>query len=214
MFALKQNDREILHDYYDGRLKTYGYDTRSLGWTPGARKIRFGALTGIGKLGGASILDVGCGFGDLYGYIYDKQIKADYTGVDINPDFIKIAREVHPEAKFILADFEEDSIYGDYDWAIAAGIFTIKISNNEEFIKNTLTKMFKKCNKGFAADFLSPIKHVKDDLYWRCPPEEILKFCRTLSKRVVLKADYMKDEYCVYVYKNEMTDERNVYENI
>lgn len=209
---MKPADRDILQGYYGDKLKTYGHDTRSLGWIPGARNVRFGALTAIGDLQDRSVLDVGCGFGDLYGYLTRRGIKVDYTGVDINPEFIDIARAAYPDARFLAADFEEDDIGDSFDWAFAAGIFTIKISDNRRFIKNTLNKMFQVCNKGLAADFLSPTT-LGNDAYWQCPPEEVLKFCRGLSRRAVLRADYMSTEYCVYLYKDDMADERNVFEN-
>ncbi len=72
--------------------------------------------------------------------------------------------------------------------------------------------MFDCCRKGFAADFLRPVYgDAAGDIYWRPQPEEIVKICRGLSKRIILRCDYMADEFCVYVYKNDMTDERNVF---
>ncbi|HTY91114.1 MAG TPA: class I SAM-dependent methyltransferase [Methanocella sp.] len=208
---MRPADRDILKNYYGEKLKSYGHDTRSLGWIPGARKVRFDALTSIGDLQGSSVLDVGCGFGDLYGYLAGRGIKVDYTGVDINPDFISIAREAYPDARFVVADFEDDDAGSEFNWAFAAGIFTLKISDNRRFIRDTLKKMFDVCNKGVAADFLGPTS-AGNDAYWQCPPEEVLKFCRGLTKRVVVRADYMSTEYCVYLYKDEMADERNVFE--
>jgi hypothetical protein len=72
--------------------------------------------------------------------------------------------------------------------------------------------MFDCCRKGFAANFLRPAYgDAVGDIYWRPQPEEIVKICRGLSKRIILRGDYMADEFCVYVYKNDMTDERNVF---
>ena len=188
MITLKQNDRDKLFEYYGSKLKIYGYDTRSLGWVPGGRSVRFGVMTSIADLNGSSILDVGCGFGDLYGHLTGRDIKVDYTGVDINPDLIKVAREVYPEARFFISDFESDGIDGEYDWAFAAGIFTIKITDNRSFIRNTLKRMYEVTRKGFAVDFLSPTYYSpEEDTYWRCPPEEVLKYCRSLSRRVMLR---------------------------
>lgn len=209
---MRQSDRDRLSAYYGEKLKTYGHDTRSLGWTPGGRKIRFDALAAIGDLKGCSVLDVGCGFGDFYGYLTGRGIKTEYTGIDINGEFIAIARKTYPEARFLVADFEEHGIDGTFDWAFAAGIFTIRLSDNEAFVKNTLDKMFQCCRKGFAADFLRPMYgDGASDEYWRPQPEEIVRLCRGLSRRIVLRCDYMADEFCVYVYKNDMADERNVF---
>ncbi len=210
---MRQSDRKKLEEYYGEKLKVYGDDARSLGWTPGGRKVRFGALADIGDLAGSSVLDVGCGFGDFYGYLRDREIRADYTGIDINADFIAIAKDNYPDARFEISDFEEHGTNGMYDWAFAAGIFTIRLSDNEAFVKNTLRRMFDCCRKGFAADFLRPAYgDAAGDLYWRPQPEDIVKICRALSKRIILRCDYMTDEFCVYVYKNDMADERNVFE--
>lgn len=213
MIILKQSDRDILSGYYGGRLKIYGHDTRSLGWIPGGRKARFDALARISDLKGCSVLDVGCGFGDLYGFISGRGIRIDYTGVDISSEFIEIARRTYPDAKFFVADFENDPIPGEYDWAFAAGVFTIRISDNKTFTRNMMRKMFGACRLGIAVNFLLPTG-IDSDEYWRPPPEEMLRFCRTLSRRVALRCDYMADEYCVYIYKNDVADERNIYEDI
>jgi SAM-dependent methyltransferase len=210
---MKQSDREKLEAYYGEKLKAYGDDTRSLGWTPGGRKVRFGALSGAGDLNGCRVLDVGCGFGDFYGYLRERGIQTDYTGVDINADFISIAREKYPEASFENLDFEEQDVDGTFEWAFAAGIFTIRLSDNEAFVNHMLSRMFESCRKGFAADFLRPAYgDAADDIYWRPQPEEIMKICRKLSKRIIVRCDYMADEFCVYVYKNDMADECNVFE--
>jgi|AGTN01.1.fsa_nt_gi Trans-aconitate methyltransferase len=210
---MKQSDRGKLEAYYGEKLGTYGNDTRSLGWTPGGRKVRFGVLASVGDMAGCSLLDAGCGFGDFYGYLQERGIQADYTGVDINAEFISIAREKHPEARFEISDFEEQGTDEVYDWAFAVGIFTIRLSDNETFVKNTLRRMFDCCRKGFAADFLRPTYgDAAGDVYWRPQPEKIAEICRGLSKRFVIRCDYMADEFCVYVYKNDMADERNVFE--
>lgn len=210
---MKQSDREKLNEYYGEKLKAYGDDARSLGWTPGGRKVRFDTLAGIGYLNGCPVLDVGCGFGDFYGYLRERGIQTDYTGIDINPGFIAVAREKYPEARFETADFDEWDTGETFDWAFAAGIFTIRLSDNETFVKDTLRHMFDCCRKGFAADFLRPTYgDAGSDIYWRPQPEEIVKICRGFSKRFILRCDYMADEFCVYVYKNDMADERNVFE--
>lgn len=210
---MKQGDKDRLREYYGSRLKVYGHDTRSLGWTPGGRKVRFGVLTSIGDLDNCSLLDVGCGFGDLHGYLAGREINVDYTGIDLNPEFIRIAKDTYPDASFAVADFEDGAIENSYDWIFAAGIFTIRLDDNPSFIRSTLSKMFELSSRGFAADFLSPVSgDGAGDTYWRCQPDEILRLCRGLSRRVVLRADYMAGEFCIYVYKNDMADERNVFE--
>lgn len=171
---MKQIDREKLDAYYGEKLKTYGDDARSLGWTPGGRQVRFEVLTGIGSITGRSVLDVGCGFGDFYGYLLEQGIQTDYTGIDINADFIAMGKEKYPEANFEVADFDDRDVEKKVDWAFATGIFTIRLSDNETFVKNALRRMFDCCRKGFAADFLRPAYgDAAGDVYWRAQPEDI-----------------------------------------
>lgn len=207
---MKPGDLEALRAYYGEKLERYGHDTRSLGWIPGARDVRFGALASIGSLDGCSVLDVGCGFGDLYGYLARRGVGVDYTGVDVSPDFVRMAREAHPGARFLVADFEEGGVGGSFDWAFACGVFTVRISDNRRFVRAVLGRMFEACRIGMAADFLAPAP-TGDDAYWRCPPGVVLEFCRGLSRRVVLRADYLAGEYCVHVYKDETADERGAF---
>ena len=193
--------------YYNSKFHIYGYDPRSLGWIKGTQAIRFKNLAMAGDLDCCSILDVGCGFGDLYGYLSNTGVHVSYTGVDINRNFIKTAREIYPDAHFIEADFEKDIIPGKYDWAIASGIFNLKINNNQAFIENSLKKMFKLSKKGIVADFL----HTRaacgcDGLYYQ-DPDRLLRFCDQLSGRVVFRDDYLQTDFCVYVYKDTLDDE-------
>jgi hypothetical protein len=50
-----------------------------------------------------------------------------------------------------------------------------------------------------------------EDAYY-ASPEQIFSFCKTISRRVVLRTDYMPFEFCVYVYKEDRISKRNVFE--
>lgn len=202
MYALKQNDVRSLSRFYSSRFRRYGHDPRSLGWVLGSQQIRFKALAAIGNLRGCSILDVGCGFGDLYGYLLARDISVRYTGVDLNPGFIKIARQTYPDADFIVADFEEENIPGKFDWSFESGIFNLKLHDNTSIIHNTLKKMFKMSKKGVAADFLNAGTEFKDSTMHYVDPAELAAFCSTLNKRYAIKSDYRPDEFCVYLYRD------------
>ncbi len=201
---MKPRDVGILKRFYDGRYRSYGYDPRSLGWIVGTQQIRFKQLTSIGDLNGCAVLDVGCGFGDLYGYLQAKGIRVDYTGIDLSPDFIKTARKLYPDARFVVGDFEDAHFDGMFDWSFESGIFNLKIENNDAFIRNTLKKMFRLSKKGFAADFLNSRTLFRDGSMYYQDPEAMRYFCHSLSGRVVLKSGYRPAEFCVYVYKGRM----------
>lgn len=207
MISLDTRNAKRQKTYYNSQFHIYGYDPRSLGWHKGSQAIRFENLTMIGDLDGCSVLDVGCGFGDLYDYLKKSGIEVQYLGVDINRNFIRTARETFPDAKFLEADFEEGLIRGKFDWAFASGIFNLKIDDNLSFIEHILRKMYKICKKGLAADFLNAKNTLKGTGLYYQDPEELLELCRGISSRVEVRSDYLPSDICVYLYKDELQDE-------
>ena len=207
---MREEDKKVFSDFFQGNYREYGYDPRSLGWTAGTQDARFAVLTSLGNLDGCSVLDVGCGFGDLYKFLKEKGIHVEYTGIDLSPDFIKVAREHHPEARFVVGDFEAEGIDGQYDWVFECGIFNRKVSDQRRFIELTLRQMYDVAKKGVAADFLGPKQvDIVGHLY-HADPGDMLKFCKKLSPNVVLRWDYRPEEFCVYLFKENDAGSKSV----
>lgn len=208
---MKDHDRaEVAHFYSEG-LRRYGYSPRSLGWVEGTQETRFRVLAEVGDLEGCPVLDVGCGFGDLYEFLCKEGIKVDYTGVDMNPDLLEIARMRHPDARFVTADFEEATIRGRFDWAFASGVFNYMVSDHRAFVGNVVRKMFRTARQGIAIDFLNSSASFLSAGLYRPDPADMYRFCCKLSKRVVLRCDYKPTEFCVYVYRDTSVAPGNEY---
>ena len=61
-------------------------------------------------LKGNSILDFGCGTGYLYKYLQKSGFKVRYTGIDISPEAIKVAKKLYNKEtnwNFILTNILE-----------------------------------------------------------------------------------------------------------
>ena len=71
--------------------------------------------------------------------------------------------------------------------------------------------MFELCNKGVAIDFISTYVDFRNEKINYVKPEEIFSFCKTLSRCVLLRHDYMPFEFCIYIYKSDRIDERDVF---
>jgi ubiquinone/menaquinone biosynthesis C-methylase UbiE len=208
---MKEEEKKETIERYNERLKKYGYDPKTLGWLKGKQDIRFYILTEIGIRNNDSILDVGCGFGDLFGFFNKKKMDIKYTGVDINPNLIDIGKKVYPSANFSVMDFEQEDIDKKFDWVLASGIFNFKLENNEKFIKNMLKKMFDISKKGVAVDFMSSYVDFQNEGAYHTKPEEVFSYSKTLSKRVALRNDYFPFEFCLYLYKNDSFNEKTVF---
>ena len=208
---MKLKDKQETIERYNRRLEKYGYDPKTLGWLKNRQGVRFEALSKIGCLDGCSVIDVGCGFGDLYAFLKSKGLKIDYTGYDINPSLIEIAEGLYTDACFEVKDIEEETTNRQFDWVLSSGVFNFRLSDNESFIKSMLTQMFSLCRKGMAVDFFSSYVDYENRDGYYSSPEEIFGFCKSLSKRVSIKHDYMPYEFCIYVYKNDRINERNIF---
>ncbi len=196
---------------YSERLKQFGYDPRTLGWSKNKEYIRYRILSEIGRFEDCSVLDVGCGFGDFLKYLKQHGINVRYSGVDLNPDLIAVARDKHPDGTFYVGDFEDEAFEKEYDWIVTSGIFNFKLEDNYEFIASVLGRMFQKSLKGFAADFLSSSADLQDPHLFYAEPEKIFSICKKFSRRIILRADYMPFENCIYCYKNDAFNERTVF---
>jgi len=78
------------------------------------------------------VLDIGCGYGRISPWI------KDYTGIDISPDLIEIAKREYPEKEFWVGDAKNLPFKDkEFDWAICAGFkgSMRELVSEEEWLK-------------------------------------------------------------------------------
>src|SRR5262245_18456396 len=101
-------DDESTVAYFTRLVERHGTDPRALDWgSRESQRLRFAVLAGVGPLGGASVLDVGCGQGDLLDWLRESGIDAQYAGVDITPPMVEVARRRFPGASFEVRNLLE-----------------------------------------------------------------------------------------------------------
>ena len=155
----------------------------------------------IGDIKNSKILDVGCGFGDFLTYLNSKKKNVKYTGIDINPVFIKIAKSMHSNGSFYKRDIEITKFNKKFDWSFAIG--TTNMKGTYTYIENLMIEMLRISKKGISMDFMSSYVDFKRKGSSHFEPEKIFKIAKKLSKRVVIRHDYLPFEFCVYIYKND-----------
>ena len=213
-------DKKAQIDYYQGLLASHGENYLALDWnSPESQKLRFQVLKEIliygKKAFNISLLDLGCGFGDLYGFLKSEGALSrnhiKYTGYDIFLNFVEIARKKYPDARFELKDILEEEHLPYFDYIFCSGVFNIRTADVEghlEFVKNMLQRMYDLASCGVSINFLSegglPISN-PDDLnsgrYYYFKPDMILNFCRSIDGRYILRHDYHPGDFTVYLLK-------------
>lgn len=129
------------------------------GWSKGDKIDNFSLLTNISDytncpLSQASVLDVGCGTGDLAPFLRKLGIK-DYLGIDIFKKAIKKARGKYPKEKFINGDFLNWEFKDKFDFVFGSGILTTKLhSDNYSILKAMVKKMWKLSRQGIVFNVL------------------------------------------------------------
>ena len=124
---------------YQNSYKKYGVSPRALKWcSEKAARQRYEQIIMNINFYKQSILDVGCGFGDIIPYITEKADIFDYTGIDIVPEFIREAKKIYPKHKFIVSDYFKQPLKEKFDIIICCGTLNRNYNDNLGFRKKQL----------------------------------------------------------------------------
>lgn len=190
---------------YQERYKKYGLDPRSLYWKKlGASHQRFRQIWAEIDFDGKSVLDVGCGFGEMGKFLSKRYKGVDYTGIDIVPEFITDAKKLYPKLKFVEGDYFKKPIGKMFDVVIASGTLNSNVENNLEYRKKAIKTMFTHAKKVLVFNMLGgypqPINDKKSNV-WYADSLEILKDCMSLTRRVILRHHYNPKDFTIFMYR-------------
>lgn len=212
MLDLDHNDR--IKKTYHKLLSQHGpFSSRSIAWNSlSSQAIRFKILTEIGNVKHQSLLDIGSGLGDLYNYL--KPFSVDYTGIELSSEFTEASREKYPDIQVINDDFMIHIFQKKYDWVFCSGAFNAKIDDSDTKTKELLfagiQKMWELTKKGLAFNLPDvhsdvskenvPLDEEFNIFIYYYDPDEIVKFCKTITHNVVLKTGYLPHDFTIYMY--------------
>ena len=207
---MQEKNKRVMRKFYENKIRVHGFSPKGFDWgSKISQRKRFEVFLHIGDLNGKKVLDLGCGAGDFYKFLKEKKIDAHYVGCDIVRESIRYAKEKCPEADFRVGDIDQfrDS---EFDYIFESGIFNVLIQDNEGHAKETIVKMFKSCRLGIGINMLSKYRFDKiiksSQTGYRFDPGEMFNFCRNISQKVVLKHDYMPNDFTIFMYKDTNFD--------
>ena len=204
---MKREHAQIVGSYRR-LVAAHGYSLKALGWDKGKQFLRFHQLTSNWDLTGASVLDVGCGFGDFVDYLRCMNIDGcTYTGIDLVGEFIAEGKRrfASANATFVQTALEDYAPSSTFDYVIASGTFNLKLEGVDgyEEIRGSLARMFRLANIALSADFISDRVDYAHEHNFNSAPETILSMAYGLSRNVILRNDYFPFEFCVTIYKDD-----------
>lgn len=190
---------------YQRALRRYGISPKALKWhSKKAAAQRYRQITADIDFRDKSVLDIGCGFGDIIPYISEKTKDFEYTGIDRLPEFIREAKRRYPKQKFIVGDFFKKPPKEDFDIVICCGALNANVKDNLGSRERAIKEMFKQAKQvlvfNMAGRYPQPKTSSRSNV-WFADPLKILEFCLGLTAKVVLRTHYHSRDFTVAMFK-------------
>jgi hypothetical protein len=151
-----------------------------------------------------TVLDIGCGRGDLYGFLSD--LTGDvfgYNGIDMNPTMADIAKEKY--GLDIQTGMFETAKLSAADWVVASGFFTQRKCETEDAdlmkLFADVDRMYELANRAVTFNMLSPINNTIHEGFFYVHPGLIMDMLIEKYQYVNIRHNYAKDVYTVTIYK-------------
>jgi len=180
--------------FYRQRWRRYGPSLKSLAWTShAAQERRFDALTGVGDLHGKTILDVGCGLGDLFAYLAARNIACEPHGYDIVPEFVQHCRRTYPHASVERRNILWSRPDRRFDYVLCCGLFAFATPP-------LFTRMLRSAWRLSTIALAFNIYRGRSRRYFKLEPEDAVAACRELSSsaEVTIVEGYAANDFTVF----------------
>jgi SAM-dependent methyltransferase len=151
-----------------------------------------------------TILDIGCGRGDMSNFINDFFGEpAPWTGIDHNPVMADVAKQKY--GYDVLTGAFETAKLNPHDWVVASGLFTQRRCDTED---QDLQKLFKDihqlyelANTAVSFNLLSPIGNKHHEGFFYVHPGLVMDLLIEKYRFITVRHNYSNDVYTVTIFK-------------
>ncbi len=193
-------------EFYNQRFIEFGRDIKTVGWnSESSQRLRFEVLFRGLEPKGKTILDVGCGLGDLVPFLEQRTSgHFKYIGIDIAEKLVDNARSTYGSlsAAFYFGDIFSLDI-PQVDIAVLSGALSLKIPGIEAYAYETMGRMFELARVAACMNFLTKYVDFELEKNQHYSPETVFSNAKRISKQVNLFHDYPLYEFTVQIIKSE-----------
>jgi SAM-dependent methyltransferase len=185
--------------HYLPRLARGQENFEKLDWSAEQSQLaRFEVLPRAVDLSGRSLLDVGCGLGDLAWFLDEHRLSVEYTGLDVLEEMVSGARNAHPGRRFVIGDLfgPDDPLPGEtFDIVFCSGALNLNLDNNLEFAERALAIMAGRAETALVVNFLHVREPAGDSRYFHYDPAAIRDILGQRDLDVRILEDYLPNDF-------------------
>lgn len=137
-----------------------------------------------------SILDVGCGLGDLHKFLLEIGLQHHYTGVEIVEEMVELAMVKYPEANFYVGNFLGMNLPKEYDFVVASGTYNMKGHHSDDewytYVEACISRMYELAKIAISFNALSPYSDYRDNSLFYFDEDSALALIRSKSRFINL----------------------------
>lgn len=209
------NYQQRNEDCYAKRKDLYGAD-RWMYPRSEVQQIRFEAcLKNLGNIDGRTILDLGCGIGDLAGFLEVNRITPDqYVGADLIDAHVSCAAKKHDGASFStefftgdpISDFKNGYWIRAFDYVVMLGVLTNRacsLAEAEALFLDALDFCYSSAKIACAITTVSTYQTEMTVNRMAFDPTFLYQSARRLSERVMLDTTYAPYDQMVLLFKEQ-----------
>ncbi len=196
---MDRKDRITKH--YEHRIGTGRQNFDVLDWASAESQIsRFEVLVANVDLQDKSLLDVGCGLGDLWTFLKARKISARYTGLDIVEKMLATAAAKHPDAEFICGDmFSHDANSlpdrSKFDVVFCSGTFNLNLGNNADFLPQAVASLMAVASERVVFNLLNQSVPFEGETYACYDPDQVLAWLGETGWGIRMIDGYLPNDF-------------------
>lgn len=192
---------------YQDAYDEHGNSLNAVFIPKGRQTERFDSLFTYVNLDQFSVLDYGCGLGQMCPYVKKKYPKAEYSGVDIVEGFISENKSNYSSGNFTTIKDCYD-IDDEFDVIVAAGVFNLLYVEDKEehqqIVYDNLKHLFSKTKNVLSVNLMTDQVDFVQEGAFHQNVMELYDFAkRSMTKRLAIDESYMPYEFTFHFFKNE-----------
>ena len=172
---------------------------------PQTQYIRFNEIIKYISLDeNSSVLDIGCGNGELYKFLNFSGFKGSYTGFDINDSLLNQAKQRYKNIDVQNVDILNHTIDKKYDYVIVSGMFSSNYGQDMLWMYDMIKAMYNLTDKKVIINTISSYVNFQDEDIFYTDPTKLLDFTiKNLSPHVIIEHGAIPYNFTIVIDKSK-----------